>query len=270
MTGGLFGEVFFRARFFDGCEGGFGGAGDDFAGGFESGAVAGAVPGFFGIVPVNEASEVGAGGGDFVEFSVFVARAGEFLAVDFQDFSLSAREGCGLFVVQDFQAVFDEIVGEVGVLFDEVPGGAEGFSADGKEVGPVIFSAEERVTGHDSGERSEQNSVADVTGCDELSGDDFSDEGQGVVGLNHLAGPAAVDFGFWEEGVELCFDALEAGLGAGFLAGLVVVAAVDDVVAGGLRVDSDVVVGVVGVTFAGGGCGAFGEFRARRRSWSSR
>jgi len=127
------------ARFFAGCEGRFGGAGDDLAGGRKSRAVAGAIPGFFGIVPVNEASHVSAGGGDFVKLTVFVARAGEFLAVDFENLSFSAREGGGFFVVQDLQAVFDQIIRKVGIFFDEVPSGAEGFSADGKEVDPVVF-----------------------------------------------------------------------------------------------------------------------------------
>ena len=88
---------------------------------------------------------------------------------------------------------------------------AEGFSAwTEKRSVQSFFLPRNAAAGHDSA-IALNRIVADVTGCDELSGDDFPDEGQGVVGLNHLA-TQRLWTGLWEEGVELCFDALEAGL----------------------------------------------------------
>jgi len=69
-----------------------------------------------------------------------------------------------------------------------------------------------------------------------------------------------VNFGFGEEGKEFCFDAFEASVGACLLSGLVVVAAVDDVVTGRLGIDPDVVVGVICIPIASGVYGALGKF----------
>src|SRR5436190_23063175 len=60
-------------------------AGDRFAVRIEAAAVAGAVPGVFDRVPLDDAAEVGAGCGAFVDLALVVAVDGEFVQAGADD-----------------------------------------------------------------------------------------------------------------------------------------------------------------------------------------
>ena len=57
------------------------------------------------------------------------------------------------------------------------------------------------------------HSIARKAGADELSFGVFTDKGKAVVGFDHLAGPAMIDFRVWQQFGQRLLQALIAGLG---------------------------------------------------------
>ena len=90
------------------------------AGGREAGAVAGAVPALFGVVPGDDAASVGADGTDGAKRFVGVAGDGEPFAVGVEDLSLpggKVRDGIRVLVAAE--SVADESLRVVCALGDE-------------------------------------------------------------------------------------------------------------------------------------------------------
>ena len=97
-----------------------------------------------------------------------------------------------------------------------------------------FFRPSRRVAGHDRAQSAERHAVARITRGDELPLGRLADERQAVVGLDHLTRPAVVDFGLGHVRREQFFELAEAILGIVLLAGLVVLAAEDDVIVPGV------------------------------------
>ena len=126
---------------------------DDFAEAVEAGAVAGAIPSLLGVVPVDDAAEVGADGGTLVNGSGRVAVSGDFGEAASEN---GARVGTDVVDGADVAAgePVGVLAGDVEVLFGELAKGTKVFARGVVKMGPRVLAAERSVSGRKCGRPS--------------------------------------------------------------------------------------------------------------------
>ena len=132
----------------------------------------------------------------------------------------------------------------------------------GKEIEPRILPPEITVPGHHRAEGAEGKAISAKASGDELLAGALTDEGQTVVGFHDLPQPAMLHGRLGQHLFQPRFEARKDFVGILFLARFAIFAPKDGVVVIGMPIDTEIVVGIAGVTKERFGNRPPREFRA--------
>src|SRR5690606_4820157 len=169
--------------------------GDDGAVGVEARTMAGAVPGTGRAIPPHQAFHVGAHRRVDAEVPVFTAIHGAGTLWQRDDAAFAERHRRELLLVCT-ETITEQVARVVQVLAHVAPEPAmERLAFHPQQLAPGTLATQVGVAGHHRRQCAEGEAIARETRGDELARRLLADEGQAVVGLDHLAQPATRDFG---------------------------------------------------------------------------
>src|SRR5262249_35588322 len=135
----------------------------------ESRTVTRTVPSSFGIVPMDETTEMCAYRRHAVDLAIGVAGARDPFTVLDDHLSAAASYGAGRFGLGRWESVPEQIIRIVQALLEQPPRAAANLLAvDVEQRLPRILATERAIAGHHGSQSAKRHAVAGETGGDEL------------------------------------------------------------------------------------------------------